>query len=139
MRGAGIVVIDRDPLESRPQVLLHPGHQRSRVGAQIEARRLLWGDDELEEPGVTGGLPALQRLREIEILAMRVEPPPLLARPLRALPGAIGPVGAPPRAAAALRVGNLDGAALPPGHAAEEQRLAVSPLAMATKPATAVP
>ena len=32
---------------------------------------------------------------------------------------------------------NLDGAALPPGHAAEEQRLAASPLAMATKPASA--
>src|SRR5205823_14220372 len=61
-----------------------------------------------------------------------------LARPLRALPGEIGPVGAPPRATAALRVGDLDGATLPPRHAAEEQRLAASPLtlAAATKPAT---
>src|SRR3989441_12802658 len=138
MRVVGIVVVDRDPLESRPQVLLHPGDQRPGVGAEVEACRLLWGDDELEEPSVTGGLPALQRLREIEVVAMRVEPPPLLARPLRALPGEIGPVGAPPRAAAALRVGNLDRAALPPRHAAEEQRLAASPLtlAAATKPAT---
>src|SRR5256712_4332032 len=56
VRVAGIVVIDRDPLESRPQLLVHPGHHRSPVGAQIEARRLLWGDDELEEPGVTGSL-----------------------------------------------------------------------------------
>src|SRR3989442_8007 len=49
-----------------------------------------------------------------------------------------GPGGAPPRAAAALREGNLDGAALPRRHAAEEQRLAASPLtlAAATKPAT---
>src|SRR5436189_636327 len=134
----GIMVIDRDPLESRPQVLLHPGDQRSRVGAEVEARRLLWGDDELEEPSVARGLPALQRLREIEVVAMRVEPPPLLARPLRALPGEIGPVGAPPRATASLRVRNLDGAALPPRHAAEEQRLAASPLAAAPKPASAV-
>src|SRR5438046_9601826 len=69
---------------------------------------------------------------------MRVEPPPLLARPLRALPREIGPVGAPPRAAAALREGNLDRAALPPRHAAEEQRLAASPLTLApaTKPTT---
>src|SRR5437773_12196825 len=69
---------------------------------------------------------------------MRVEPPPLLARPLRALPGEIGPVGAPPRATAALRVGDLDGATLPPRHAAEEQHLAASPLtlAAATKPAS---
>src|SRR5438093_9370302 len=72
---------------------------------------------------------------------MRVEPPPLLARPLRALPGEIGPVGAPPRAAAALRVGNLDDASLAPRHAAEEQRLTASPLplAAATKAASAVP
>src|SRR2546425_11072210 len=98
MRVVGIVVIDRDPLESRPQVLLHPGHQRSPVGAEIKARRLLWRDDELEESSVTGGLPALQGLREIEVVAIRVEPPPLLTWPLRALPGEIGPVGAPPRA-----------------------------------------
>src|SRR2546426_7698752 len=139
MRVVGIVVIDRDPLESRPQVLLHPGDQRSRVGAELEACRLLWGDDELEEPSVAGGLPPLQRLREIEVIAIRVEPPPLLAWPLRALPGEIGPVGAPPRAAATLRVGNLDGAALAPRHAAEEQRLAASPpsLAAATKAAAA--
>src|SRR2546426_7438359 len=137
MRVVGIVVIDRDPLESRPQVLLHPGDQRSRVGAELEACRLLWGDDELEEPSVAGGLPPLQRLREIEVFAMRVDPPPLLAWPLRALPGEIGPVGAPPGAAAALRVGDLDGAALAPRHAAEEQRLASSPLAMATRPASA--
>src|SRR5437773_963292 len=131
MRVVGIVVIDRDPLESRPQVPLDPGDQRSPVGAQIEARRLLWGDDELEEPGVTGSLPALERLGKIEVVAMRVEPPPLLARPLRAFSGEIGPVGAPPRATASLRVRNLDGAALPPRHAAEEQRLAASPLAAA--------
>src|SRR5216117_3420612 len=89
MRVVGIVVIDRDPLESRPQVLLHPGDQRARLRA---------GDDELEKPSVTGGLPALKRLGKIEVVAMRVEPPPLLARPLRALSGEIGPVGAPPRA-----------------------------------------
>src|SRR5439155_24413627 len=99
---------------------------------------LLWGDDELEEPGVTGSLPALERLGKIEVVAMRVEPPPLLARPLRAFSGEIGPVGAPPRATASLRVRNLDGAALPPRHAAEEQRLAASPLAAAPKPASAV-
>src|SRR5437667_3945835 len=86
MRVVGIVMIDRDPLESRPQVMLHPGDQRSRVGAAVEACRLLWGDDELEEPSVAGGLPPLQRLREIEVIAMRVEPPPLPAWPLRALP-----------------------------------------------------
>src|SRR5438034_7446560 len=138
MRVVGIVVIDRDPLESRPQVLLHPGDQRSRVGAEVEACRLLGGDDELEKPRVTGGLPALKRLGKIEVVAMRVEPPPLLARPLRALSGEIGPVGAPPRAAAALRVGNLDDASLAPRHAAKEQRLAAPPLtlAAATKPAT---
>src|SRR5206468_4105976 len=57
-----------------------------------------------------------------------------------ALPGEIGAVGAPPPAAAALRVGNLDGAALPPRHIAEEQHRAASPHtpAAATKPPTAV-
>src|SRR5436189_4057091 len=64
MRVVGIVVIDRDPLESHPQVMLHPCDQRSRVGAEVEACRLLRGDDELEEPRVAGGLPPLQRLRE---------------------------------------------------------------------------
>src|SRR6266581_4336980 len=56
MRVVGIMVIDRDPLESRPQVMLHPGDQRSRVGAEVEACRLLWGDYEFEEPSVARGL-----------------------------------------------------------------------------------
>src|SRR3989449_9850429 len=141
MRVVGIVVIDRDPLESRPEVLLHPGHQRSRVGAEVEARRLLGGHDELEESRVAGGLPPLQRLRQIQVVAVRGEAAPLLARPLRALPSEIGPVGAPVGAAAALRVGDLDGAALPPRHVAEEKHRAASPLTLAatTKPATAAP
>src|SRR5436309_11062633 len=112
----------------------HPGHQRSRVGAEVETRRLLGRDDELEEPSVAGGLPALQRLREIEVVAVRVEAAPLLPWSLRALPGEIGAVSAPPCAAAPLRIGDLNRAALPPRHAAEEQRLAASPPAPA--PAT---
>src|SRR5207249_1826579 len=125
----------------RPKVLLHPGHQRSRVGAEIETRRLLGRDDELEEPRIAGRLPTLQRLRQIEVVTVRGEAAPLLARPLRAFPGEIGPVGAPARAAAALSVGNLDGAALPPRHIAEEQHRGGSPQktpAAAVKPTTAL-
>src|SRR5207247_3785392 len=97
-------------------------------------------DDELEEPRIAGGLPTLQRLRQIEVVTVRGEAAPLLARPLRAFPGEIGPVGAPARAAAALSVGNLDGAALPPRHIAEEQHRGGSPQtpAAAVKPTTAL-
>src|SRR5207249_4959287 len=61
-----------------------------------------------------------------EVVAVRVEAAPLLPWSLRALPGEIGSVSAPPCAAAPLRIGDLNRAALPPRHAAEEQRLAAS-------------
>ena len=116
-----VVVVDGHPLEAGPEVLLHPRQEPTRVRAKVEPCGLLGRDDELEEPCVTGGLPALQRLGEIEVVPVGGEAPPLLALALGTLPREIGAVRPPARAAAARGVGDLDGAALTLPRVGQEQ------------------
>ena len=119
-----VVVIDGHPLEAGPEVLLHPRQERSRVRAEVEPGGLLGRHDQLEEPRVTGGLPALQGLGEIEVVPVGGEASPLLALALGTLPREVGAVRPPAGAAAARGVGDLDGAALTLPRLGQEQRCA---------------
>src|SRR2546430_405338 len=56
----GVVVIDRDPLEPGPEVMLHLAHEASGMEAEIELRPLLGRDDGFPEARVAGPLPGAE-------------------------------------------------------------------------------
>ncbi|HME73728.1 MAG TPA: hypothetical protein VKM54_28275 [Myxococcota bacterium] len=108
-----VVVVDRHPFKLCPELLLERVHEPSGVLSQVEGMGVLRGDDELEEPLVSGLLPGAELICDPDpAVLVPVEARPSLALSLGSLLGEIATVSSPPAAAAIREVTHLDGAAL---------------------------
>src|SRR5688572_13448428 len=58
-----------DPLQSDIHVLLHPGESFAGVAFKVEALAEFRRNDQLEQAWVTGRLPGVQRLRDVDSLS----------------------------------------------------------------------
>ena len=114
VRVAGVVVVDRCPLERGAEIALHLGDQRPRVRGQIQPRSVLGGDDELPETHVARLLPSSKRGGQVHVVAFGVEAATLGAFTLGALAGEVRSVRSPGGAPAVARIGGLHGAPLKP-------------------------
>jgi hypothetical protein len=83
-----VVVVDRYPLELRPELVLEGVHEPSGVVSQVQGMGVLGRDDELEEPLVSGPLPGAELIRDRDpavLVAIEARPAPAL--PLGSLLG----------------------------------------------------
>ena len=94
-----VVVVDRYPLELCPELVLERVHESSGVVSEVQGMGVLGGDDELEEPLVSGLLPGAELIRDPDpAVLVPVEACPSLALPLRSLLGKVPTVSSPPAA-----------------------------------------
>src|SRR5438876_1223551 len=121
---AGIVVVDRRPLERSAEVALHLHDQRPGVRGEIQARPVLGRDDELPEADVAGLLPLSEGGDEIDVAAHGIKPAALFAFPPGAVAGEVRAVRGPGGAPAIAGIGRLDDAPLKPPAVSEEDAVA---------------
>lgn len=102
--GRVVVVVDRHPIEPRPEVPLHGVHHAARVVHQVEGLAPLGRENHLPEPRVLGPLPALEAAVDLDLVPGGVEAEPLLPLALGSFAGQVAAVGAP---AAGRSVGHV--------------------------------
>jgi len=86
----GVVMVDRYPLELRPELVLERVHESSGVVSEVQGMAILRGDDELEEPLVSGLLPGAELICDPDpAVLVPVEARPSLTLPLRSLLGKV--------------------------------------------------
>ncbi len=110
-----VVVVDRHPLEPRPEVALHRRHEVAGVLAEVHAVTVLGRDDELPQAPVARALPRGERARKVDLVPARVESEAWPARLLGALACEVPAMRAPGSRASVRDEPGLHDAALERG------------------------
>jgi len=95
MRVVGVVVVDRDPLEPRPEIPLHGIQDAPSVVHQVESLAALGRQDHLPHARIFGLLPAVEPPVDLHRTLRSVEAEPLVTLPLSTFASQVAAMGAP--------------------------------------------
>ena len=90
-----VVVVDRHPVEPRPEIPLHRAENAASVLHEVERVSTLGRKDHLPEPRILGPLPAIEAPVDLDLTLRGVEPEPLFSLALRSFAGQVAAMGPP--------------------------------------------